>query len=155
MGDKIRGALFGVLGDIKGLRVLDAYSGSGAISLEAISRGAKSVIAIDNDKDAQVGIQKNIVKFGLGNQVSLFCGNVKSWSNRWPNELFDLVICDPPYTDIRRDHLRKLAHHARPGGVVVFSLPPGVNTMLDAGEFNLLSTKSYGDAILSFFRKKV
>ncbi len=47
MSDKMRGAIFGVLGDIKGLTVLDAFSGSGALAIESISRGAKSAIAID------------------------------------------------------------------------------------------------------------
>jgi 16S rRNA (guanine966-N2)-methyltransferase len=52
MSDKVRGAVFGVLGDIKGLSVLDAFAGSGALSIEAVSRGAKYAVAIDVDKRA-------------------------------------------------------------------------------------------------------
>jgi 16S rRNA (guanine966-N2)-methyltransferase len=52
MSEKVRGALFNALGDIEGLTFLDAFAGSGALSFEAASRGAKSVIAIDKDGPA-------------------------------------------------------------------------------------------------------
>ncbi len=153
MGDKIRGALFNALGDIQGLSILDAYSGSGAISLEAISRGAKMSVAIENDKDAQVVIKKNIIALGLSAAIELAHTGVKSWSSRHAGTKFDVVICDPPYDDIRRDQLRTLASHLKPNGVVVFSLPPEVNVGLDDVEFQLLSSKAYGDASLHFYRR--
>ena len=153
MGDKIRGALFNVLGDIQGLRVLDAYSGSGAISLEAISRGAKLSVAVENDKDAQAVIKKNINALGLSDTIELVHSGVKSWSGRHKDKLFDIVICDPPYGDIRRDHLRILALHLKAGGVIVYSLPPDVDVGLDSSQFSLLARKSYGDASLCFYRR--
>lgn len=153
MGDKIRGALFNALGDIQGLRILDAYSGSGAISFEAISRGATQAVAVENDKDAQSTIKKNLKLLNLSDVIELAHNGVKTWSGRNKDRLFDIIICDPPYGDIRRDHLRMLALHLKVGGVVVYSLPPTVDIGLDSSLFSLLAHKSYGDATLFFYRR--
>lgn len=153
MSDKVRGALFNALGDINGLTILDVYAGSGALSLEAISRGANSAIAIDNDLSAYKTTVGNIKALALEAKITPLRATIKSWSNRHPNNLFDIVLCDPPYDDIRRDHLQKLARHTKPGGVVVFSLPSGANAELDESEFKPVSSKSYGDANLVFYKR--
>ncbi|MEI6237412.1 MAG: RsmD family RNA methyltransferase [Candidatus Saccharibacteria bacterium] len=65
MSDKMRGALFNMLGDIEGLTVFDAFGGSGALSFEAISRGAKSAIITEVDKYAWAVIKQNSDKLKL------------------------------------------------------------------------------------------
>ena len=97
MGDKQRGALFNTLGDITGLTVLDLYAGSGALSFEAISRGALRATAIELDKSAQDAIVKNIHSLGLEGKVTLASSRVASWSKKHITEWFDVVLCDPPY----------------------------------------------------------
>ena len=72
MGDKIRTALFNTLGDIKGLTVLDAFSGSGALSFEALSRGAESAVALELDKEAYKVIRANAEKLAVGDRMKLF-----------------------------------------------------------------------------------
>lgn len=69
MSEKARGAIFNVLGDIAGLSVLDAYSGSGALAIEAVSRGAKSVLAIEVDVEAVKTIARNIENLQLGDRI--------------------------------------------------------------------------------------
>src|ERR1700683_4883439 len=81
MSDKIRGAMFNMLGDIEGLNILDAFSGSGAIAFEAISRGAASVTLIESDHLAQRSIALNIDKLGLSESASLIRANANSWLN--------------------------------------------------------------------------
>src|ERR1700733_7722884 len=71
MSDKMRGALFNILGDVDDLIVLDAFGGSGALSLEAVSRGARSAIIMDSDRRAQQTIQENIQSLGLQDQIQL------------------------------------------------------------------------------------
>jgi 16S rRNA (guanine966-N2)-methyltransferase len=152
MSDKLRGALFNSLGNINGLTLLDAFAGSGAIGFEAISRGAKQVDAVDQDIQAYSAIKKNIAALGFEGRVKPIRASVSNWSNRNTGKLYDLVIVDPPYDDIRRDHLQKIAYHTQLNGVLVLSLPPKVDFKLPA-EFEPLSSKNHGDALLVFYRR--
>jgi len=150
MGDKIRGALFNILGDIHGLSVLDLYAGSGAISFEAISRGAASALAVEADKVAQTAIRRNIESLGVDEQVQSVRIYVHSWVHR-NNKTFDIVIADPPYDDLQYKTLDKLHQLVNPGGVLVYSLPPGTRLVLPE-TCQKLSEKTYGDATLVFYR---
>src|SRR3954471_4420017 len=76
MSDKMRGALFNVLGDIEGLTFLDAYAGSGALAFEAISRGAKDVVAVDKESAAQKTMSANVKDLKLDKKVKLVKANV-------------------------------------------------------------------------------
>src|SRR3990167_11142159 len=78
MSERMRGALFNALGDISGLRVLDCFGGSGALSLEAVSRGAKSSIITEVGKPAHQTIVKNIQRLGLQQEIKASLANVSS-----------------------------------------------------------------------------
>lgn len=151
MGDKIRGALFNALGDIQGLTVLDAFAGSGALSFEAISRGAVHALAIEPDKPAQRAIAASIDALGISNKVKLVQAKAQSWLAT-SERTFDIILCDPPYGNISNDLLQKLAQRAEKNGLVVLSLPPQVKPALSAG-FQLLTDKNYGDSSLYFYRR--
>ncbi|HZL07674.1 MAG TPA: RsmD family RNA methyltransferase [Candidatus Dormibacteraeota bacterium] len=151
MSDKIRGALFNALGDIDGLGVLDSFAGSGALSYEAISRGAASAVAIDSDQSAQQAIAANVTSLGLLNQVKLIKASATAWLST-TDENFDIVLCDPPYDDPQLKLLERLAERAKPNGLAVFSLPPSVKLDL-SDSYELLQTKDYGDAQLVFYRR--
>lgn len=160
MSDKIRGALFNILGDITGLQILDAFSGSGAISFEALSRGATYIIAIDTDMTAYKTIVSNSQALGLhSDQLKVINANCFSWSARNSDKVFDIVIADPPYTNkrLKQDNVFKMLIHVQPGGLFVVSLPPSNNktdlsdALLD--NFQELTRKDYGDAQLVFYRR--
>ena len=151
MSDKIRGALFNALGDIDGLSVLDAFAGSGALSYEAISRGAASALAIDSDQSAQQAIAGNVASLGLSNQIKLIKASATAWLST-TDENFDIVLCDPPYDDPQLKLLERLAERTKPNGLAVFSLPPSVKLDL-SDSYELLQTKDYGDARLVFYRR--
>ncbi len=153
MGDRIRTALFNTLGDISGLSVLDAFGGSGALAFEAISRGAKEALVLEIDRDAYEIIEENIEKLDLSQQIKLMHINARSWSYRNNTERFDLVFCDPPYDQLQETILEKMAKHAKPGGLVVYSLPPHADIRLPKEMYELVTTKAYGDAMLAFYRK--
>ena len=152
MSDRMRGALFNTLGDISGLTVLDAYSGTGALSFEAISRGAKHATAIDVDKDAYKTIFENTEKLGLRDDVLVLRKNISGWSRNHQQMKFDIVLADPPYTDIRPDVLERLLVHVKPGGVFILSWP-GSEPVREMKASEIISHKSYGDAQLVFYRK--
>lgn len=152
MSDKMRGAVFSMLGDIEGLTVLDAFAGSGAIPLEAISRGAESAVAIDVDQNAAEAIKKNAKYLGLQNDVKAIRANASGWSDNNPDAKFDIVACDPPYDKLQLSLLQKLVKHVKKDGVYILSWPG----QLEAPEFihlKKLQSKNYGDSQLVFFRK--
>ena len=152
MGEKIRGALFNTLGDIKNLTVLDAYSGTGALAFEAVSRGARDVLAIELDKQAYAGIMSSVKVLGLGKNPKVIRANIATKARNLTRQ-FDIVLADPPYSDINRIVLRHLADRVQPGGLIIYSLPQAIDIGLDKKIFSLISSKNYGDATLQFFRR--
>lgn len=152
MSEKARGAVFSVLGDINGLAVLDAYSGSGALSLESISRGAKSAVAIELDKTAQKSIRANIESLDVADKMTLFPGNWRRWSNQHQSQLFDIVLCDPPYDRVLIQDIQKLGQHVKEDGLLVLSWPGHLKADELTG-FRALKTNHFGDSQLVFYRK--
>ncbi|HVC36135.1 MAG TPA: 16S rRNA (guanine(966)-N(2))-methyltransferase RsmD [Candidatus Dormibacteraeota bacterium] len=151
MSQKIRGALFNILGDIEGLTILDAFAGSGALGCEAISRGAQSALAIESDKSAQTAIASNIKTLAITNKLKLVRANIDSWLKA-TNQNFDLVLADPPYNNTQPKLLDMLCLRAKSGGMVVLSLPP-MSQYSPPDGFELQRQKSYGDASLAFWRR--
>jgi 16S rRNA (guanine966-N2)-methyltransferase len=97
--DRVREALFSMLGDLSGARVLDLYAGSGALGIEALSRGAESAVFVERDARAAAVIERNLASLGLEQRV------VKQDAMRFlarGEGMFDLVFCDPPYDSPRR-----------------------------------------------------
>jgi len=154
MADRVRGGLFNALGDIQGLTVLDAFAGSGALSFEAISRGAAGAVAIDEDKDAYRTITENIAVLGLEESVEAVRRRAGSWVSGRTDLYFDLILCDPPYTDLRRDLLQKIATRLKPTGTYVLSWP-GHEPAPKFKNLQLHSQKNYGDAQLIFYTPQI
>jgi 16S rRNA (guanine966-N2)-methyltransferase len=152
MSDKVRGALFNALGDVSGLTVLDAFAGSGALSFEAISRGAKSAVALDIDKAAFQTVAKNTDALGLRDQILVLRKNAASWARSDQAGNYDLVLCDPPYDDIRPDVLQRLVNLLKPDGIFVVSWP-GKEQPRQFEGIEFLSSNQHGDAQLVFYRR--
>jgi 16S rRNA (guanine966-N2)-methyltransferase len=92
----VREALFSMLGDVSGARVLDLYAGSGALGIEAISRGAESAVFVERDQSALAALRRNLEATGAPGEVRR--QDVVRFLAR-PEGTFDLVFCDPPYDD--------------------------------------------------------
>ena len=96
--DRVREALFSMLasrtGSFEGLRVADLYAGSGALGLEALSRGAAQVTFVENDRSAQAAIKANAAKLGVADRMHVLGGSALALPRSEP---FDLVFADPPY----------------------------------------------------------
>ena len=153
MGDRVRTALFNTLGDIEGLTILDAFGGSGALSFEAISRGASKAKILETDKLAYKIIQDNIDKLKLNNQVELMNINANSWTYRNNTERFDILLFDPPYDRIQEKLIEKLAKHANVNGIIVTSIPTDGDIRLPKEKYQILTEKVFGNAKLVFYRK--
>lgn len=100
--DRVREALFSILGDVSGARVLDLFAGSGALGIEALSRGAASVEFVEKDRRAVTAIQRNLA--AVGAPATVRTRDVLRFLER-PGGPYDLVFCDPPY-----DSAPALAH---------------------------------------------
>jgi 16S rRNA (guanine966-N2)-methyltransferase len=95
----VRESVFNILGDIEGLRVLDLFAGSGALAVEALSRGAGSAVLVEQDSRAVEAIRANLDAVGAaGGRVVR--GDALAWLRRAEGE-FDLVFLDPPYSSAR------------------------------------------------------
>lgn len=96
--DRLRETLFSMLasrlGSLEDLRVADLFAGSGALGLEALSRGAKSAVFVEKDANAIAAIRRNAERLGAGNRVQLIAGSALALPRSEP---FDLILADPPY----------------------------------------------------------
>lgn len=152
MSDKARGALFNMLGNIAGMSVLDAFAGSGALTYEALSRGAATAIAVEVDKSAHSTITQNLRSLGLEKSAKAIRANVSGWSDNNPTAQFDLILCDPPYDHTRLPLIQKLVKHIKKDGLLVLSWP-GNQEAPELAETTPLTTKDYGDAQLAVYRR--
>jgi 16S rRNA (guanine966-N2)-methyltransferase len=152
MSEKARGGLFSALGDISGLTVLDAFAGSGALSFEAVSRGAKSALAIDIDKNAADTVKRNLKTLSLFAKVKIIRANVSGWSDNNEQARFDLVFAAPPYDDLQLNLVEKLIKHLAETGVYVLDWPKN-ESLPDLAGLKIVKNKNYGDAQLVFYRK--
>lgn len=152
MSEKARGAIYNALGDIEALTVLDAFAGSGALGIEALSRGADSVVAVDMDRLAAHSIRENRKELGLEGRLSVYQQNISSWSDTNLDARFDIVLLDPPYDAIRMPLLEKVARHTKLNGLAVLSWP-GSHRLPDLVGFEMVAQKPLGDIQLAFYRK--
>jgi 16S rRNA (guanine966-N2)-methyltransferase len=98
--DRVREALFSILGDISGARVLDLFAGSGALGIEALSRGAASADFLERDARAARTIRRNLDALGAEGRVHR--RDVFAWLGGVHDVSYDLVFADPPYSSAGR-----------------------------------------------------
>lgn len=112
--DSVKEGFFSSLGDsIIGAFFLDLFSGSGAIGIEAYSRGAKKVYLVEKDKKAQQIIKENLVSLKI-DDIDLFCGAYEFALQKFENEgiQFNIVFLDPPYKmDLNKEFINSLKSH--------------------------------------------
>ena len=153
MSEKMRGAIFNSLGDINNLTILDAFSGSGAIGFEAISRGASTASFVESNKNAQNDIEKNIRSLGLKYKAKLVKANIFTWIEIETSK-FDIIVADPPYDKINIDRFKDIYKLLNSNGVFVLSLPgdheiPVINRLVS------IKNKNYSDSMLVFYKNNL
>ena len=96
--DRVKESLFNIIqNEIKGSIVLDLFSGSGAIGLELLSRGAKKAILCDKSKEAIQIIKKNVEKTHFQDKAEIYNVDFKTAIKKLENQKFDIIYIDPPY----------------------------------------------------------
>jgi 16S rRNA (guanine966-N2)-methyltransferase len=142
--DRVREAWMSILGDeLSGARVLDLFAGSGALGLEALSRGAASATFVELNPPSLRALDQNIATLGAENVVTVHRGDAMRYAERLPERAFDIVVADPPYTV---DHAARL--------VALFRRHPFGRILSvehrSALELDGDSTRRYGDTALTF-----
>ena len=150
--DKLRETLFNILAPrIAGERVLDGFAGTGAIGIEALSRGAAHVTFVEQDRRAQALIADNLAHCGVADGYAMIRASVSRALADLRAEPFDIMIFDPPY-DVQPDAaLTAAADRLTPHGVVVLEHARRCAAPESAGR--LLRTRQVvsGDSALSFY----
>ena len=150
MSEKIRGALFNSLGDIFGKTFLDAFAGTGAVAIEALSRGAVNVHAVEVHPDSFDTLKHNRDLITDEEGIQIHRANVRSWLGN-QEKFFDIIVADPPYDAIGMNALDSCAEYVADNGIMVVSLPVAENIKFKG--LNKIDEKIYGNAKLVFYRK--
>jgi 16S rRNA (guanine966-N2)-methyltransferase len=157
--DRLRESLFNILAHAYGdptaqARVLDLFAGTGALGIEALSRGAAFALFVDEGAEARALIRENVAALGLGGVTRIFRRDATKLGAAHPVEPFSLVFADPPYG---RDLAAKALASARDGGWLT---PDALAVVEEAAKsgfaapegFSELERRAYDDTELIFCR---
>jgi len=148
--ERVREAIFSALGDIGGMRVLDLYCGTGALGIEAVSRGAAGAVLIDRDTRPAMG---NVHNLGLTGEIELIRAEAPDWIAGARDQSFDLIFLDPPYREAREVAERLDAQLGRvlapDGRVIAESDNRGP---LEFPSLETVRERRYGRTVVTFHR---
>ncbi len=159
--DRVREAIFSILGPtVLAAGVLDLFAGTGALGLEALSRGASEVVFVDQSADAVRLIRANIGLIGVQERVRIIHGPVNQAIHRLAGEgkSFDLIFMDPPYgKGAVQNTFSRLGEVARSGTrvVVEHDVRDLVPLPSENQEWVKLQERKYGDTAVSFYVKEL
>jgi 16S rRNA (guanine966-N2)-methyltransferase len=143
--DRVREAWMSILADaIPGARVLDLYAGSGALGLEALSRGAASATFVELNSPSLQALQANVAALGVADRAMVHRGDALRYVAGLPAGAFDVALADPPYA--RDDAARLVALFRSTPFARILSVEHSAAERLDGD-----STRRYGDTALTFF----
>ncbi|HEY8380975.1 MAG TPA: 16S rRNA (guanine(966)-N(2))-methyltransferase RsmD [Microvirga sp.] len=157
--DRLRETLFNILAHsyddpVEGARVLDLFAGTGAMGLEALSRGAAFALFVDDGAQARGLIRANVETLGVGGATRLFKRDATRMGGAAPNAPFSLVFCDPPYgKDLAPKALASCAAGGWlvPDALVVVEEAQGVEVSLPE-RFEEIERRDYGETKVVFGR---
>lgn len=148
--DRVKEALFSSLSEkIVCATVLDAFAGSGALGIEALSRGAERAVFIEKDKAAYSVCKENLSRSALSGKASVFMTDSLSYTDQ-TTELFDIIFLDPPYASgLYEAFLKKARHCLAPGGIIIVEFEEK-NAPIIPDCYNVLKEKRYGRVHLTY-----
>lgn len=155
--DKVREALFSILGtQVSGARFLDLYAGTGAVGIEALSRGASSVTFVESDPKAVQLLRKNLQTCQLLERAQIRVGRTAAFLDRkdWWGTPYDVLFADPPYAAV--DELEILIHAWRPGllsehATVIIEQDSRTTLPTSIDHASLMRRYQYGDTALYLY----
>ncbi len=151
---KVKEAVFSAIQfDIEGRRVLDLFAGSGQLGLEALSRGAKSCVFVDNSNASIRIIKENIESVGFVEESKVFSSDYKTFT-AMSRDTFDIAFLDPPYKkEMLLPALRSVLPLMSDFGIIICEYPPEVEIPESIGGFSIYRTYRYGKINVTIYRK--
>ena len=144
--------------DIYGADILDLFSGSGALSIESISRGAKIAVACDNSKKAVKIIKENVKKTHFEEQIEIINKDYIKALDEIKNKKFDIIFLDPPYkTDFALNAIKIIManNNLKQGGIIIFETDREDEYIEYTKEFvQVTDIRRYGRVKLVFLSQK-
>jgi 16S rRNA (guanine966-N2)-methyltransferase len=149
--DRLRESLFNILehgyGGVADLRVIDLFAGTGALALEALSRGARFALLVDDGTEARAAIRENVEALGLGGATRIFRRDARKLGDAPPGDKFDLAFLDPPYgRGLGEPALESLRNGGwiKPGATVILEESASVSVAVPSG-FEQSEDRTFGD----------
>jgi 16S rRNA (guanine966-N2)-methyltransferase len=160
VSDRAREGLFSsIAADVPGANVLDLFAGTGAVGIEALSRGAERAVFVERDRGALRALRENLERTRLASRAEVVSSDVAAFVTRKRNSSpgFDLVFADPPYEDDPEALRGVLADVARawvePGAVLVVTRRAGSSTPVIPVHWLLAKRLEYGDTAVLILRE--
>lgn len=155
VADKVKGAIFNILFDVEGLRVLDLFAGTGAVGIEALSRGASYATFVENHPNALQALKKNIETTGFKN-AKIIPFDVFKAIKKLSGTTFDLIFVDPPYS---KNLVNKTIELVVKSGLLEAHSMVVVEHSPDEepqgyGSLILTETRKYGQTRISFLKAR-
>lgn len=151
--DRARVSIFNTLGnDLRGVKILDLYSGSGALGIESLSRNADSVVFVENMPKAIGTIARNLNSLQLGDRSAIVKADVKKYLDEEKNK-FDIIFVDPPYDLYDPKIVTKTYNLLKLDGLVVLSTSSKLKIENKIGRLKVIKTKKFGDSKVTYLQK--
>jgi 16S rRNA (guanine966-N2)-methyltransferase len=157
-GARVKEALFSILGDVSGVRVLDLYAGSGALGIEALSRGAAAAVFVESARPALACLRENLTNLDLGSLATVLAMRAESAAAQLKRHgPFELVLCDPPWKDVHaaRQELEALAGAGLFASGARIALEHAAKEALPPADgrawLRMCDERRWGDTAISFF----
>ncbi len=154
MGAREKLALFNMI-SVRGTKIADIYAGSGALGIEALSRGAQAVVFVEKDPKVAATIRDNLRRLPDYDQLQtqVLCESAAKFTQRAEfHQYFDMIFADPPYDKINVAEIAQLAELLTVNGQLILS-SPATEMAPDLAGFALHDTRTYAGARLSFYGK--
>jgi 16S rRNA (guanine966-N2)-methyltransferase len=156
--DRVKETVFNILmNDMEGARVLDLFTGTGNLSCEALSRGAQSVECVELSKKSIQIMKQNFRDLQVEPQVHVVAQDVLSYLKKYRGEPFDVILCDPPFTEkMGHEVMTALAVSAVVGPQTLIMIEYSRHERMDEAYASLFryTERKFGDKNVSFFRQK-
>lgn len=155
--DRVKEAMFSIIQfDLPGARVLDLFGGTGQLGIEALSRGAKYSVFVDQGALACALIRENLKRTGFENSAKVIQSDYDLYLKK-TSDKFDIILLDPPYAEIFLENSLKIISEIdilQSSGIIVTERPLGKEILCDFPGFVRSKDYKYGNTLLTIFRKK-